>query len=91
MTKADLISKVAEQANVDQPTAERVAAALFATVTETAKAGDKVVWPGFGTFAGSTRPARTGRNPATGQTIQIPASKVCKFTQASGLKAELNS
>ena len=91
MNKAELIAKVSTDAGVDQATAEKVTAALFSTITDVAKVGDKVAWPGFGTFTGAAKPARTGRNPATGATIQIPASKVCKFSQASGLKAALNS
>jgi DNA-binding protein HU-beta len=91
MNKADLIAKVSEHAGVDAGTAEKVAAALFTTLTDVAKAGDKVTWPGFGTFSGASKAARTGRNPATGATINIPASKVCKFSQAAGLKAALNS
>lgn len=91
MNKAELIAKVSAEAGVDAATAEKVTAALFATITDVAKGGDKVAWPGFGTFTGASKPARTGRNPATGATIQIPATKVCKFSQASGLKAALNS
>jgi len=90
MNKAELIAKVADDAGVDHATAEKVTAALFATITGVAKGGDKVAWPGFGTFAGANKPARTGRNPATGATINIPASKVCKFSAAAGLKAALN-
>lgn len=90
MNKADLIANVSQQAGVDASTAEKVTAALFATLTDIAKGGDKVTWPGFGTFAGVAKSARTGRNPATGEPIQIPASKACKFTQAAGLKAALN-
>ena len=90
MTKNELLAAVADGAGVDQATAERVIGALFDAVTSVAKAQDKVAWPGFGTFSGSTKPARTGRNPATGATIQIAASNVCKFSAAAGLKAALN-
>jgi DNA-binding protein HU-beta len=90
MNKADLIAKVSADAGVDAATAEKVATALFAAIIDVAKAQDKVTWQGFGTFAGAAKPARTGRNPATGETIQIKASKVCKFTQAAGLKVALN-
>jgi len=68
-----------------------VVGALFDTVTGVVKAEDKVAWAGFGTFSGSTKAARQGRNPSTGATIDIPASRVCKFSAASGLKAALNS
>jgi len=90
MTKSELLSAVAERAGVDAATAENVVGALFDTVTAVVKAEDKVAWAGFGTFSGSTKPARQGRNPATGAAIAIPASKVCKFSAASGLKATLN-
>jgi len=91
MTKTELLAAVATHAGVDQATAEKVIGALFETVTAVAKAQDKVAWPGFGAFSGASKPAREGRNPATGATIQIPASKVCKFSAASGLKSALNS
>jgi DNA-binding protein HU-beta len=90
MTKSELVAAVAEQANVDQATAERTIAALFDAVTTVAKAEGKVAWPGFGTFSGATKPARTGRNPSTGEAIQIAAARVCKFSPASGLKSALN-
>ena len=90
MTKSELVAAVAGQADVDQATAERVIGALFDTVTSVAKREDKVAWPGFGTFSGSTRAAREGRNPSTGATIQIAASRVCKFSPAAGLKSALN-
>jgi DNA-binding protein HU-beta len=54
------------------------------------KGGDKVTIPGFGTFSVSERKARTGRNPQTGETIKIAASKAPKFTAGSGFKAALN-
>jgi DNA-binding protein HU-beta len=90
MTKSELLAEVAGQADVDQATAERVIGALFDTVTSVAKAEDKVAWPGFGAFSGSTKPARQGRNPSTGATIQIAASRVCKFSPAAALKSSLN-
>ena len=91
MTKAELVAAVSTHAGTDQATAEKVISALFDTVTDTLKKGDKIAWPGFGSFAASTRQARTGRNPATGQTIDIPASTAAKFSAASALKSALNS
>jgi DNA-binding protein HU-beta len=90
MTKSELLSAVAEKSGVDQATAEQVIGALFDTVTSVMKAEDKVAWAGFGTFSGTTKAARTGRNPSTGATIQIAASRVGKFSAASGLKSALN-
>jgi DNA-binding protein HU-beta len=68
-----------------------VVAALFDAVTGVVKSKDKVLWPGFGAFSGTMRPARQGRNPATGATIDIPEALVCKFSQAAALKSTLNS
>ncbi|GAC1383318.1 MAG: DNA-binding protein HupB [Acidimicrobiales bacterium] len=91
MTKNELLAKVAEQAGVDAPTAEKVVGALFEAITSVAKAEDKVAWAGFGTFSGTTKPERQGRNPSTGAAITIPKSRVCKFSAAAGLKSALNS
>ena len=91
MTKNELVGKVAAEAGVSAAEAEAVVGALFTTITEAAKAGDKVAWSGFGTFQAKARPAREGRNPATGATIQIPATMVLHFGAAPGLKAALNA
>ena len=90
MTKAELVAAVATQAGADQGTAERVIGALFDTVTSAMKEGDKVAWPGFGAFSASSRQARQGRNPATGEMITIAASTAAKFSAASALKSALN-
>jgi DNA-binding protein HU-beta len=90
MTKAELVAAVAEQSGADQATAERVIGALFDTVTSVLKSGDKVAWPGFGAFSASSRQARQGRNPSTGEMINIPASTAAKFSAASALKTALN-
>lgn len=89
-TKAELLTEVAERAGVSKTEAESVIDALFSTVTGQAKAGNKVSWPGFGSFSISHRAARTGRNPQTGAEIQIPASSALKFTPAKALKDLLN-
>jgi DNA-binding protein HU-beta len=54
------------------------------------KKGDKVAWPGFGSFSTTKRPARTGRNPQTGAPVKIAASTAMKFTASSTLKSTLN-
>jgi len=54
------------------------------------KKGDKVAWPGFGSFSTTRRKERTGRNPQTGATVVVPASTAMKFSASSTLKAELN-
>jgi DNA-binding protein HU-beta len=90
MTKSELISKVASEAGISNSQAESAISSLFSTIVDSAKGGDKVAWPGFGTFSVKARAARTGRNPATGATISIAASKVMHFGAASGLKTALN-
>ena len=89
-TKAELIDAVAKNAGVSKADAERTLGAFFDTVVATTKKGDKVAWPGFGSFSTTKRSARTGRNPQTGAPVQISASKAMKFTASSTLKANLN-
>jgi DNA-binding protein HU-beta len=64
---------------------------LVGKVAETAKAGDRVAWPGFGSFSRTQRKARTGRNPRTGEAVKIPATKAVKFSPSSTLKDYMNS
>lgn len=90
MTKSELIEAVAEAAGVSKADAERTIQAFFDTVVSSTKSGDKVSWPGFGAFSTSERSARTGRNPQTGEEVQIAASTAMKFTSSSALKAALN-
>lgn len=90
MTKAELIDAVAAEAGVSKADAERTVAALFDTVVASAKKGDKVSWPGFGSFSTTKRAARTGRNPQTGEPVQIKASTALKFSASSTLKSALN-
>ncbi len=92
MTKAELIDAVASAAGVTKADAEKTVQAFFDVVVSTTKKGDdKVAWPGFGSFSTTSRPARTGRNPRTGEPVQIAASKVMKFSASSTLKTTLNS
>ena len=91
MTKSELVSAVASAAGVSNAQAEAVVSALFNEVVNATKKGDKVAWPGFGTFSVKSRAARSGRNPATGATITIAASKAMHFAAAAGLKSALNS
>ena len=90
MTKAELLAAIAAKANVPSAEADRVVQAFVDLVVESAKKGEKVSWPGFGSFATSKRQARTGRNPRTGEPVQIAASTAMKFSPSSTLKAELN-
>lgn len=86
MNKTELIFSVAKTAGVSKKDTEQVLNAFFSTVQETLKQNDKVQLPGFGTFEVRERAARTGRNPHTGETIEIAAAKVPAFKPGKGLK-----
>lgn len=86
MKKADLVAKVADEAKIPRAAAERAINAFVNVVTDALKAGDKVTLPGFGTFMVAQRAARKGRNPRTGQEIQIPSAKVPKFKVGKNLR-----
>jgi len=90
-TKANLVEDVAGKANADKATVERILDAFFSNVVTQAQSGNKVAWPGFGSFSLSQRNARTGRNPQTGAAVKIPASKAMKFSASSVLKESLNA
>jgi len=90
MTKAELIDAVSEKAGVSKADAERTIASFFELVVTSAIHGDKIAWPGFGSFSTSKRKARVGRNPQTGAPVQVPASTAMKFTSSSTLKSALN-
>lgn len=86
MNKTELIAAVSEAAGVGKKDAEQVLIAFFSTVQETLKQNDKVQIPGFGSFEVRERAARTGRNPHTGETIEIAAAKVPAFKPGKSLK-----
>ncbi len=86
MNKTDLITAVAAKANLTKKDAEAAVNAFTATVAEALKNGEKVQLIGFGTFEVRERGARTGRNPQTGATIEIAASKAPAFVAGKGLK-----
>ncbi len=89
MTKADLIESVAAKLDLPKGQAERAVNLVFEDIVKALRGGDKVNVSGFGTFAVSERKARTGRNPKTGESIDIPASKSAKFKAGKSLKDEL--
>ena len=91
MNKEELVQEVAKKANVTQKEAAEVLSAWVDTVQKTVAKGKKVTLVGFGTFAVSERAARTGRNPRTGEAIQIPASHVVKISAGSKLKDAANN
>ena len=86
MNKTDLINAVAANANLTKKDAEAAVNAFTSAVAESLKKGEKVQLIGFGTFEVRERGARTGRNPQTGATIEIAASKVPAFVAGKGLK-----
>ena len=90
MKKAELVEAVAAQTGLTKADADRAIKAFADVVTGALKKGDKVALPGFGTFSVAKRAAREGRNPQTGETVKIKASKSAKFKQASALKEALN-
>ncbi len=90
MNKADLIDKMASDADITKTAAAAALDSLLGGITTSLKNGGKVTLVGFGTFAVSHRKARTGRNPQTGATIQIGAKQVPKFTAGKALKDAVN-
>jgi len=90
MTKADLIESLATKLDLQKSLAERAVNNVFDDIEGALQKGDKVNISGFGTFAVSARKARTGRNPKTGDPIEIPASKSAKFKAGKNLKDKLN-
>ena len=90
MNKAELVAAIAENAGLSKKDSEKALAAFVSVVTDELKKGEKVQLVGFGTFEVSSRPARTGRNPQTKQTITIAASKAPKFKAGKALKDVVN-
>ncbi|WP_018575882.1 HU family DNA-binding protein [Legionella shakespearei] len=86
MNKSELVDAIASGAGLTKAVASTVLEAFTSTVTDALKSGDQVVIPGFGSFSTGNRSARTGRNPQTGKTIQIKASRVAKFKAGKNLK-----
>ena len=90
MNKSDLVDAIADSAGLSKADAGRALGALVKTVTKTLKKGDTVSLVGFGTFSVRSRAARTGRNPRTGETIKIKASKNPAFKAGKALKDAVN-
>lgn len=90
MNKAELVEKVAASAGLTKTQAEAAVNAFVETLTDVLKEGDKISLKGFGTFEVRAREARTGRNPRTGETMTIAASKVPAFKASSALKNVVN-
>lgn len=90
MDKNTLIDKIAEKAGISKKDAKAALSAFTDTVVETVAAGDKIALVGFGTFEAHERGARQGRNPRTGETINIPASKLPSFKAGKAFKDAVN-
>lgn len=90
MTKAELIAAVADNAGLTRAAAEKAVGAITESITDSLATGDKVTLVGFGSFAVSERAARTGRNPKTGEPIQIAASRGVRFSAGAALKKAVN-
>jgi len=90
VNKAELIDAVAEGADISKADATRAVDTVVEQITKALKGGDQVTLIGFGTFAVKDRAARTGRNPRTGEPLNIPASKVPGFKAGKALKDAVN-
>ena len=90
MHKTELVAAMAEQTNLSKKDAEAALKAFVDVVSEELKKGEKVQLVGFGTFEVSERAAREGRNPQTGETMEIKASKTPKFKAGKALKDMMN-
>jgi DNA-binding protein HU-beta len=90
MTKQELAQKVASDTGLSGADAKSAVDATFEAIATELAGGREVAVAGFGKFSVSERSAREGRNPATGETIQIAASNAAKFSPAAGLKKQLN-
>ncbi len=86
MNKSELIEAVAQSADISKAAAARAVDGMIQSITNALKEGDQVTLVGFGTFAVRERAARSGRNPRTGQVINIKASKVPAFKAGKALK-----
>ena len=90
MNKNDLVAAVADNAGLTKADASKAVDGVFDAITDALKQGGEVRIVGFGTFAVASRKATTGRNPRTGETINIAASKQPKFKAGKGLKDSIN-
>ncbi|TET10550.1 HU family DNA-binding protein [Candidatus Aerophobetes bacterium] len=86
MNKAQLVEKVADEVGLTKKDTRKVVDAVTQTITEALSGGEKITLVNFGTFRVRNRKSRKGRNPQTGEKIQIPAKKVVKFEIGKGLR-----
>ena len=90
MNKTELVAAMAEQADMTKKDAEKALTAFTEVIAKELKKGEKIQLVGFGTFEVAERSAREGRNPQTGETMKIAASKAPKFKPGKALKVEVN-
>lgn len=90
MNKTELVAAIAENADLSKKDSEKALKAFIDVVTNELKKGEKIQLVGFGTFEVVDRPAREGRNPKTGKSMKIPASKAPKFKAGKALKDVVN-
>jgi DNA-binding protein HU-beta len=90
MTKQELSNKIAEVTGLSQSEAKKSLDATLAAIEDSLKNDEKVSFVGFGSFSVADRKARTGRNPRTGEEIDIPASRTVKFSPGQNLKKAIN-
>ena len=91
MNKAELVAALAQKTGLTKKDADKALAAFVEVVTDALKEGEKVQIVGFGTFDVKERPARTARNPRTGEEIKIDASKTASFKVGKALKDSVNA
>ena len=90
MNKTELVDAVSERAGIQKTEATRAVDAVFESISSALKKGETVALVGFGTFVVKDRAARAGRNPRTGETIEIAATRVPGFKAGKGLKDAVN-
>ena len=90
MNRLELVAKIAEKHGLSKAEAARILSTITEEIVNTVKNDDPLTLIGFGTFKKQVRPARTGRNPATGETITIPETNVPKFVPGSVFKSAVN-
>jgi len=90
MNKTDLVNKIAKKTGLTKTKSNEVIDAFVSSVTESLTEGEKVTLVGFGTFTTSKREARKGRNPKTGEVINIPGKTVARFKAGSELSKNVN-
>lgn len=90
MNKSDLVNSLSTKTGLTKTKSNEVVDSIVSTITESLRNGEKVTLVGFGTFTTSKKEARKGRNPKTGETLEIPAKTVAKFKAGSELTKSVN-